>query len=315
MGWRMTPVVGNHLSAAGTPGTPRASPRLELEHPPTDVVPSTLVCDDLLTDRIRELLALPSTFEAAGTTLIPWSASTSRLDGVGSGSEVVLSHMSDACGLARGIGGVSSRSRHLSCRSHGLTARRPGRHRRHASLSPGADRSNRFARSRVRRALGLEEVLDVFGACRCPQRVEVMVGVSERATSADRDEARVALLREDHGRRVEVSTGGPTAAPEHQLTGAPRHAHAPAKRDGSTARVAHRRPQPCPRSGAPERASRCPRCVAQVPNDVAQPAVGDALRPDDLSASAVCSAHPELRALCARSSASADARRTMARGG
>jgi hypothetical protein len=210
-------VLGRYPSAAVShTGTPRASPRLELERPPTDVVPSTLVLHDQLTDRIRELFALPCTLEAAGKTLIPRGASTSRLDGVGSGSEVVLSHMSDACGLAGGIGGVSSRSRHLSCRSHGMTARRAGLRHRHAPLSPGADRSNRFARSGVRRALGLEEVQDVFGTCRCPQRVEVMVGVGERAPSADRDEARIALLREDHGRRVEVSTGGPTAAPERR---------------------------------------------------------------------------------------------------
>ena len=43
--WRGVP------SPIGTSGTPRASPRLEVEHPPTDVVPSQLVLDDQFTDR------------------------------------------------------------------------------------------------------------------------------------------------------------------------------------------------------------------------------------------------------------------------
>jgi hypothetical protein len=77
----------------------------KLEHPPTEFIPAPLVLDDQRTDRLGELVALPCPLEVAGELLIAWPVSASPLDRVGGGSEVVLSNVSHARGLACRVGG------------------------------------------------------------------------------------------------------------------------------------------------------------------------------------------------------------------
>jgi hypothetical protein len=59
----------------------------------------------------------------------------------------------------------------------------------------------------VRRLLQLEEVEDVLGTGRGPQRQESMIIVGERSPTADGDEARVPLLGQDHGSTMPRGTG------------------------------------------------------------------------------------------------------------
>ena len=173
-----------------------------IEHRPTDVIPTALILDHQLADRIGKLLALPIAFQATFEIGVARSASTNCLDGVGGGSEVVLGDMSYACRLPSGERSVARCSPQYSCRSHGMTTCRTGLHHRRHPLRPSSNRFDRVPRPRVRRALGLEEVQDVLGTRSGPQCVSVVVGVGQRSASADRDEARVAMLREDHDRRV-----------------------------------------------------------------------------------------------------------------
>jgi hypothetical protein len=58
---------------------------------------------------------------------------------------------------------------------------------------------DRLTRSWVLRLSRLEKVKDVLGARRRPKSEEIVIRIGEGSTAADRLEARVSDLREDHG--------------------------------------------------------------------------------------------------------------------
>ena len=64
---------------------------------------------------------------------------------------------------------------------------------------PAAALDNGLARPRVGRLHLLEEVKDVLRARCRPQGEELVIRIGEGPTAADRHEARVSDLREDHG--------------------------------------------------------------------------------------------------------------------
>jgi hypothetical protein len=80
-----------------------------------------------------------------------------------------------------------------------MTARRPGLGHRDLAAHPGAGMLDRLTRSWVLRLSRLEEVKDVFRARCSPQCEEPVIRIGEGPTTADRHEARVPDLREDHG--------------------------------------------------------------------------------------------------------------------
>ena len=195
-----------------------------IEHRPTDVIPTALILDHQLADRIGKLLALPIAFQATFEIGVARSASTNCLDGVGGRSEVVLGDVSDTCRLTSGERGVARRTSQRRCRSHGVTACRTRFHHAGRPLCPSSNRFDRFTRPRVRRALGLEEVQDVLGTRRGPQAEAVVVGVGQSSPSADRDQARVAMLRQDHNPRIGRLEPGPTSILDRRIA-VPKFAH------------------------------------------------------------------------------------------
>src|SRR3954468_13165109 len=68
----------------------------------------------------------------------------------------------------------------------------------HLATHPGASMLDRLARSWVLRLSRLEQVKDVLRARCRPKSEELVIRIGEGPTAADRDEARVSDLREDH---------------------------------------------------------------------------------------------------------------------
>ncbi len=82
---------------------------------------------------------------------------------------------------------------------HCMAARRASLHHRDLPAHPGAGMLDRLTRSRVLRLSRLENVKDVLRALRRPKSEEMVIRIGEGPTAADRHEARVPDLREDHG--------------------------------------------------------------------------------------------------------------------
>ena len=55
-----------------------------------------------------------------------------------------------------------------------------------------------LTRSWILRVSGFEQVQDVLSACGCPKSEQMVIRVRQGPAAADRHEARVAYLREDH---------------------------------------------------------------------------------------------------------------------
>jgi hypothetical protein len=67
---------------------------------------------------------------------------------------------------------------------------------------------DRVARSRVPRLGRLEETKDVLGTRGSPQSQETVIGIGESPTTADRHEARIPDLRQDHDSHSLQRVGG-----------------------------------------------------------------------------------------------------------
>ena len=80
-----------------------------------------------------------------------------------------------------------------------MAGRRTGLRHLDLAARPGPDLLDRVAGPWIRGLFRLEEVQNVLCAPCRPQSQEPMVGVRERPAATDCDEARVALLGEDHG--------------------------------------------------------------------------------------------------------------------
>jgi hypothetical protein len=170
-----------------------------VEHRPADVVSQPLIVKDEFADRIRELFALPPALEPASTLFASGGRRTRRFDRVGGSTELVRGDVRHRCCLAGCIGGMPSGSAQLSCRTHGMATRRTGLRHPDVAARPRPYLLDRLAGPRIRRLHRLEEVQNVLCARGRPQSEEPMVGVRERPTATDGDEAGVAGLGEDHG--------------------------------------------------------------------------------------------------------------------
>ena len=80
-----------------------------------------------------------------------------------------------------------------------MAARRARLGHRDLATHPGAGMLDRLTRPRILRLSQLEEVKNVLRARCRPQSEEVVIGIGEGPTAADRHEARVPDLWEDHG--------------------------------------------------------------------------------------------------------------------
>jgi len=171
-----------------------------VERRPADVVSQPLIIQDQFTDRVWELVTLPSALKPpAVLTRTLRGGGTRRLDRVGRCTEFVCGDVRHRCGLSSSKCGVPSGSAQRSCRSLGMTSRIAGLRHLDLAACPCPGLLERPARPRVERLRRFEQVQDVF-CTRCgPQGEQLMVGVCERPPTADGDEARVANFREDHG--------------------------------------------------------------------------------------------------------------------
>ncbi len=120
-------------------------------------------------------------------------------DRIGGRTEFVRGDMCDGPGLACGIRGMPCCSTQVSGRAHCLAARCASLGHRDLATYPGASMLDRLTRSWVLRLGRLEEVKDVLRARCRPKSKELVVRIGEGPTAADRHEARVSNLREDHG--------------------------------------------------------------------------------------------------------------------
>jgi hypothetical protein len=174
--------------------------RSAVKHRPADVVAQSLVVKYELANPLRELVTLPLALESpCGLTLAFWRGSACGLDRIGSRTELVRGDVCDDCGLAGGVGGMPCCATQVSSRAHCMAARRAGLHHLDLATHPGAGILDRLARPWVLGLSRLEEVKDVLRASCRPKGEEMVIRISEGPTAADRHEARVPDLREDHG--------------------------------------------------------------------------------------------------------------------
>ena len=168
----------------------------------------SLVVEDQLANRVRQLVPLPLALEAAGREVLAGRrGSADGLDRIGGRAEIVLGDVRDARGLTSGVCGVPCGAPQVAGRTHGVSARRAGLHHRDLAAYPGTGVVDRVARPRVVRLRRLEEVEDVLGARRGPQGQPLVVGIGERATAANGHQARVPGLRKDHVAAQPLRTG------------------------------------------------------------------------------------------------------------
>jgi hypothetical protein len=135
-------LVADHTRPAAAPST--------VEDRPADLVPQPLVVQDEFANRIRELFALPAALEPSGAlSLACGHRRTRSLDRVGRSTQLVCSDMRHHRGLAGSERGVTSRSAHHSCRSHGMAARCAGPRHPDLAASPCPNLLDRLTRPGV----------------------------------------------------------------------------------------------------------------------------------------------------------------------
>jgi hypothetical protein len=170
-----------------------------VEDRPADLVAQPLVVEDEFADRIRELFALPTTFEPSGAFGLACGRRRPRsLDRIGCSAQLVCSDMRHHRGLASGECRVTSRSAQHPCRSHGMAARCAGPGHPDLAASPCPDLLDRLTRPRICGPLRLEKVQNVLRARGRPQRQEPVIGIRERPPAADGDEPGVTVFGQDH---------------------------------------------------------------------------------------------------------------------
>src|SRR5262249_521155 len=162
--------------------------------------PQPLVIKYELADRLRELVTLPPALEPPGALALAFCrASTCGLDRVGGRAEFVRGDVRDGPGLARRVRGMPCCPTKVSGRGHGMAGRRARLGHRDLATHPSAGMLDRLTRSQVLRLSQLEEAKDVLRARCRPQSEQPVIRIGEGPTAADRHQARVSDLREDHG--------------------------------------------------------------------------------------------------------------------
>src|SRR5438874_126205 len=184
------------------------------EQRPTDVVPQPLVVEYELANRLRELVALPVALESPGALALSFRrGSTCGLDRIGSRTELVRGDVCDDRRLAGSKRGMARCPTQISGRGHCVATRCASLGHRDLAAHPRAGLLNRLTRSRVFRPSRLEPVEDVLRARCRPQGEELVIGIGEGPTAADRHETRRAIFREDHTRHPFCSPNGLHDAP------------------------------------------------------------------------------------------------------
>jgi hypothetical protein len=174
--------------------------RSAVKHQPADLVPQPLVVKNELANRLWELVTLPLALESpCGPALAFCRSSTCGLDRIGGRTELVCGDVRDGPGLASSVRGVPCCPTQVSGRAHCMAARRASLGHLDLATHPGACMLDRLTRPWVLRLSRLEEVKDVLCARRRPKSEEMVIRISEGPAAADRHEARVPDLREDHG--------------------------------------------------------------------------------------------------------------------
>jgi hypothetical protein len=110
-----------------------------VEHRPADVVSQSLIIQDKVADRFRQLLALPLAFPTTGGLALPlWRGCPHGLNCVGRSAELVSGNMRHRRRLARSVRGMSSGSAQLSGRSVGEASGRTRLSHRNLTSRPRA---------------------------------------------------------------------------------------------------------------------------------------------------------------------------------
>src|SRR5215467_6005480 len=178
----------------------RPGARSAVKHRPADAVPQPLVVKHELANRLRELVTLPPALPSpCALALALRRASTCGLDRIGGRAELVRSDVRDGPGLASSVRGMPCCPTQVSGRGHGMAGRRASLGHLHLATHPGAGMLDRLTRSWVLRLSRLEEVKDVLRARCRPKGEELVIRIGEAPTAADRHEAGVSNLRENHG--------------------------------------------------------------------------------------------------------------------
>ncbi len=166
---------------------------------PTDVISQSLVVEDEFANCLRELIALPTALASPGAVALSfWRGSTHGLDRIGGRTQLVRGDVRDSRRLSGRVRGMTRCTMQISGRCHRMAARRASLCHRGLAACPGADLLDCLTWSRVISPIRLEEVKDVLGAARRPQREKSMVHIGQGPTAADRHEPGVADFREDH---------------------------------------------------------------------------------------------------------------------
>jgi hypothetical protein len=174
--------------------------RSAVEDRPADVVAQPLVVKYEVANRLWELVTLPLALESpGGFALALRRGSTRGLDRIGGRTELVRGDVCDGPGLSSSVRGMACCPSQVSGRAHCMAARGASLGHRDLATHPGAGMLDRLTRPWILRLSRLEEVKDVLRARCRPKSEEMVVRISEVPTAADRHEARVSDLREDHG--------------------------------------------------------------------------------------------------------------------
>jgi hypothetical protein len=182
-----------------------------VEHRPADVVSQPLVINDESADRIGELIALPLALDTPGPLLESARRRTRRLDRIGGRTEFVRRDVRDNCSLTGGIRGMPSGTTKPACRTHRVPTRRTRLRHPDLAARPRPDLFDRLARTCIRGPHRLEQVENVLCTFGRPQGEQSMVVVRERPATADRDEARIAVLGKDHQAKLSAAAHTPTS--------------------------------------------------------------------------------------------------------
>ena len=170
-----------------------------LEHVPAQAVPQPLIVEDQVADPHGQSIALPCAFPPTGLDLVDTGACRlHRPDPVGRGTQLVSCHVRRRCRLRRGLGRVPGRATEVPRCRVGVARGRSRLGHRDLSPRPGTHELERVTRSIVSGSLALEQRKDMVGAVGGPKGEQVVVGITQRSAATDRDEARIALLGQDH---------------------------------------------------------------------------------------------------------------------
>ncbi len=173
----------------------QASHRLAVEHRPADVVSQSLIIQDQVADRFRQLLALPLAFPATGGLALPlWRGCPHGLDGIGRRAELVGGDVCDHRRLPGSVRGMACYPAQVPGRGHGMAACCARLSHRNLTARPSASQFDGATRPVVMGLHVLEEVQHMLGAIGRPDRQQVMIGVLESAAATHRDEPGIPLF-------------------------------------------------------------------------------------------------------------------------